>query len=305
MRNVHQRWTWFAALFTVVMGVITATAANAQCASVSATPVFVTYDPLSASDSLTQFTVTVTNNTCGPNTEIRFGFAKGPVNNDGTSSVLPAYPLDFTAIVYRNVAPGVITRLDTITPGRTQTIVTLSNGQSQSRVHTLNIAARQLIATGSEIPFVVYALSADDLTNVEHTGTLNIQSGFMISVGGAGSTGLMDFGVLQADEPALSINIHAQATEAYRITLTSEENGVLRNTAVGAGSHTVPYLVTLAGQAITELTAYQASTASGTILLSQGTAILPLAIDLDTSGLSGLRAGIYRDILTLTIAAEF
>jgi hypothetical protein len=304
MRNIRQRWTWFAALLTVLMGAIPATAAKAQCASVSTTPVFVSYDPLSASDSLTQFTVTVTNNTCGPNTEIRFGFAKGPVNLDGTSSVLPAYALDFNAVVYRNVAPGVITRLDTFVPGRTQTIVTLSNGQSQSRVHTLDIAARQVIEPGSEIPFVVYAFSADQLTNVEHSGTLNVQSGFMLSVAGAGSSGLMDFGVLEADEPAQSINIHAQATEAYRITLASEEDGVLRNTAVGAGSHTVPYVVTLAGVAITELTPYQAPTASGTILLTQGTAILPLAIDLDTSGLSGLRAGTYRDILTLTISAE-
>ena len=304
MRNVNHRWAWFAALVTVVGGVMTAPPAQAQCASVSVTPLIVTYNPLAASDSLTNFTVTVTNNTCGPNTEIKYGFAKGPVNIDLTSSVLPAYPLDFDAIVYRSVAPTVITRLDTSSPGRTGTTVILSNGQSQSRVHVLDIAARQLIATGSEIPFVVYAHSAGQVTNSEQTGTLNVQSGFMMSVAGAGSSGLMDFGVLEADEAVQSINIHAQATEAYRVTLASEENGVLRNTAVGAESYTLPYVVTLAGQVISELSPYQGSTASGTILLPQGTEILPLTIDLDTTGVSGLRAGIYRDFLTLTIAPE-
>ena len=125
-----------------------------------------------------------------------------------------------------------------------------------------------------------------------------------MTVAGVGSTGLLDFGVLEAAEAIQSVNIHAQATGAYRVTLASEQDGVLRNTAAGAASYTVAYEVTLGGVLINELTPYQAATASGTILLAQGTTILPLVIDLDTSGVSGLRAGIYRDILTLTISAE-
>ncbi|WP_439478386.1 hypothetical protein [Brevundimonas sp.] len=142
------------------------------------------------------------------------------------------------------------------------------------------------------------------MINLEQVGTLNVVSGFMMTVAGAGSSGLLDFGVLDVDEPVQSVNIHAQATGAYRVTLASEQSGVLRNTAAGAGSYTLPYAVTLGGALISETTPYQASTTSGTILLDQGTAILPLIIDPDTSGVAGLRAGIYRDILTLTISAE-
>jgi hypothetical protein len=125
-----------------------------------------------------------------------------------------------------------------------------------------------------------------------------------MTVAGVGSTGRIDFGVLEAAEAVQSVNIHAQATGAYRVAIQSEQDGVLRNTATGADSYTVQYSVTLGGVLINELTPYQAATASGTILLDGGTAILPLVIDLDTSGVAGLRAGIYRDILTLTISAE-
>lgn len=295
---------WLAALMFVALVSSQATNARAEaCFTVSTTPVFVMYNPLSATDSLTQFTVTATNN-CPSDTQIRFGFAKGMVELSGASSVLPGYPLGFVSTVHRNSRPEVVIDLNTSASGRTGTTLTLANGQSASRTHTLTIAARQSIAPGSDIPFIVYAASPDEVINLEQVGTLNVVSGFMMTVAGAGSSGLLDFGVLDVDEPVQSVNIHAQATGAYRVTLASEQSGVLRNTAAGAGSYTLPYAVTLGGALISETTPYQASTTSGTILLDQGTAILPLIIDPDTSGVAGLRAGIYRDILTLTISAE-
>ena len=298
--------SWLGAVVMIASWLGTASALSAQCASVVAQPVFLSYNPLTAGAKTTDFIVTVTNNSCGPAVVINYGIASGTVSSAGNvSSLLPGLPISYSASIFRSGSPSSGILLNNASSALYESPVTLSNGESDSAIFTFLVDERQALPAGSlDPPFVIFAYGAGQVTNNERVASVAVSSGFMMTVAGVGGTGLLDFGVLEADEATQSINIHAQATGAYRVTLASEQDGVLRNTAVGAGSYTVPYTVTLGGAVITEMTPYQAAASSGTILLSQGTAILPLIIDLNTSGVSALRAGIYRDILTLTISAE-
>ena len=295
---------WFGAVIALLTGWGAATGASAQCATISAQPVFLAYNPLTAGAKTVDFLITATNNTCGNGAQLNYGFANGHINAGGSQiSLLP--PLNYSAmLIAPTIGPRIL--LNIPSPQRVQLGVNLANGQSHQTTVRFQVDPRQALpANNLNASFVIFVYGVGQVRSIDKQATVTVTSGYTMTVGGVGGTGLLDFGVLEADEVVKSVSIHAQATGAYRVTLASEQDGVLRNTATGAGSHTVPYAVTLGGAPINELTPYQAATASGTILLAQGTAILPLINDLDTSGVAGLRAGIYRDILTLTISAQF
>jgi len=307
MNGIWRHAKWLVAAIVIAAGFGVAASANAQCATIAAQPVVLAYNPLTAGVETTDFLITVTNNSCGSGVTINYGVANGMVSTTGSvSSLLPGLPLDFfTARITNPADSSVNLFLQASSPYKLVSSAVLSNGQSQSTLYNFAMAPRQhLPAVNLNPPFVVYAYGAGQVTNSEQAANVTVTSGFLMTVAGVGGTGRIDFGVLEAAEAVQSVNIHAQATGAYRVAIQSEQDGVLRNTATGADSYTVQYSVTLGGVLINELTPYQAATASGTILLDGGTAILPLVIDLDTSGVAGLRAGIYRDILTLTISAE-
>lgn len=293
------------AAVTIFAAVLGATAAEAQCAQIAAQPVFLAYNPLTAGAKTADFLVTVRNNSCGTNASIRYGIANGAVDANGNQTSLYGTPITYSARLFAQGSPGTSVLLNSSLPSRFEQAVVLSDNQSHQTLVTFLVDERQALPADSLNPsFVVFAYGAEQVTNSAREATVTVTSGYSMTVAGGGSTGLLDYGVLEADEAAKSVTIHTQATGAYRVTLASEQNGVLRNTAVGAGGYTVPYTATLDGAVLDEITPYQATVSSGTILLAEGTAVLPLVIDLDTSGVVALRAGIYRDILTLTISAE-
>jgi len=306
MSGLRRQRKSLVAAIAFAAGVGVAAETRAQCATVVAQPVVLAYNPLTAGAKTTDFLITATNNTCGAGVTITYGVAKGTVNAVGVvTSLWPGLPVSYAARIFQSGSPGSGIFLNNADLDSAERSVVLSNGDSNSTLYTFFMDERQALpASILDPPFVIFAYGAGQVSNSERMASVTVTSGFLMTVAGVGSTGLLDFGVLEAAEAVQSVNIHTQATGAYRVTLASEQDGVLRNTAIGAGSYAVPYDVTLGGVPINELTSYQVATASGTILLAQGTAILPLIIDLDTSGVAGLRAGIYRDILTLTISAE-
>jgi len=306
MSRLLEKVQWLVAATALVTGLGVVSEARARCATVVAQPIILMYNPLTAGAKIADFLITATNNSCGPAVTINYGVANGTVNAAGVvTSLLPGLPLIYTARIFESNSPGSGIFFDNASLDSVEKSVVLSNGDSNSTVYTFFLDERQALPTSNlNPPFVIFAYGAGEVSTSERVASVTVTSGFMMTVAGAGSTGVLDFGVLEASEANKSVNIHAQATGAFRVTLASEQNGVLRNTADGAGSYTVPYTVTLDGGVITEMSPYVAGASSGTILIPTGTAILPLEIDLDTSGVSGLRAGIYRDILTLTISAE-
>lgn len=304
MSENSAKHAWLAAVI-VFAAICAATGARAQCAQIAAQPVFLAYNPLTAGAKTADFLVTVRNNSCGANASIRYGIANGAVDANGNQTSLYGTPITYSARLFAQGSPGTSVLLNSSLPSRFEQAVVLSDNQSHQTLVTFHVDERQALPADSLNPsFVIFAYGAGQATNSGRQATVTVTSGYSMTVAGSGSSGLLDYGVLEPHEAAKSITIHTQATGAYRVSLASEQNGVLRNTATGAGDYTVPYTATLDGALINEMTPFQAAVSSGTILLTEGTAILPLVIDLNTSDLSALRAGIYRDVLTLTISAE-
>jgi hypothetical protein len=132
----------------------------------------------------------------------------------------------------------------------------------------------------------------------EQSFTLNVASAMALSLAGGGTSGTIDFGNTLATAATRSVNLRLRSNVAYKVTMDSAYNGVLKLNNTPNATEQIAYTTTLNGTPISETTQFTNTNPTGT-----GGADITLPFEVTIGDTSNARAGFYKDIVTLTISS--
>jgi hypothetical protein len=128
--------------------------------------------------------------------------------------------------------------------------------------------------------------------------TLNVASVMALSLAGGSTTGTIDFGNALATDATRTVYLRLRSNVAYKVTMDSTHNGVLKLGNQAAGTEQIAYTTTLDNTPISETTQFVNTNPTGT-----GGADITLPFEVTIGDTSNARAGFYKDIVTLTIGS--
>lgn len=172
---------------------------------------------------------------------------------------------------------------------------------------TITLAPGLQIGEGSySIP--IYALATHGSQEAECNGanpryeiaeisqTMVVPSSASLNMAGGGVGGTIDFGTTLASGAQQSVNLNVNATTPFEVTMDSNHDGVLKLGDDPASSSEISYTTTLAGQLISQTSAYSDPTPTGT-----GGNDSTLEFTVTMGDTTAQRAGLYKDTITLTV----
>ena len=129
--------------------------------------------------------------------------------------------------------------------------------------------------------------------------SITVQSQVTLAVAGGGRNTTLDFGNL-VEGAVRSVQLWAYANQGFHMTVSSDNAGVMKpidSSARGEGWR-VPYTVAIFKTAPIDLTQQQSVSLWPTATQKMGLAI---PVDVHVGSTKGQRAGVYRDVITITV----
>lgn len=127
---------------------------------------------------------------------------------------------------------------------------------------------------------------------------INVASAMALSLAGGSTSGTMDFGNNLATDSKQSVNLRLRSNVAYKVTMDSTHNGVLKLNNSATATEQIAYSATLDNEPISESTAFKRTNPTGT-----GGADVTLPFEVTIGDTSNARAGFYKDVVTVTISS--
>jgi hypothetical protein len=169
---------------------------------------------------------------------------------------------------------------------------------------TLSVPAGQVVGQGAYTDALILCVY-NNATGVYQksfetpfTASIGVAALATLATAGGGQSTTLQLGNL-ADNVSASVNLTAYSNQAFHLTLSSDNAGVLKLTPDPLNEGwSIPYTVSVSGAG-----AYNLATAQSVHLWSSGTpstgAVFPLSVQVRS--VAGKRAGIYRDVITIAI----
>lgn len=282
--------------------------AQAACTNLLETPAGITidYDPLSATDTVKTFTVRQRND-CNNARGLRTG-----IGNFGYWGDLPtpgrttATKLDIPILVDGPTGDQL-----NLTQGARDALVQQNfqdrqPGQARSADITLTVP-RGYHVKPRDRQFDLYAIGEEQRGNGDVEAiykvipvTVNTVRSVSMSLPGASTSTTMDFGTLHTGDRK-GVNVQIRSTTPFKVTMDSENNGVLGLIGDPAGSRsqrsTIPYTAELDGLPISETEDVTSNAPSGPLA-----AAATWRFRVTIGDVSKARAGNYRDVVTLKVS---
>ncbi|MBI5387104.1 MAG: spore coat protein U domain-containing protein [Verrucomicrobia bacterium] len=114
------------------------------------------------------------------------------------------------------------------------------------------------------------------------------------------TTQLLDFGTL-TEGKSLGLDLRVRSNAGYSVSLQSENQGALKNTAAGL-TDTVPYTMQVGGAVVTFTSQAEVVLARRGVITGATGDAYPVQVTIGPTG--DASAGNYRDIVTITVRAE-
>lgn len=278
--------------------------AQAACSNLLETPagVSIDYDPLSASDTVKTFSVRQRND-CNGARGLRTG-----IGNYGYAGELPTPTRTLATRLNTPILVDGPTgdTLNLTQAGRDalvqQNFQSRQPGQTRSADVTVTIPRGYYIRP-QDREFELYAIGEEQRNNGDVEAiyrvipvTVNTIRSVSMSLPGASTSTTMDFGTLQTGDRK-NVNVQIRSTTPFKVSMDSENNGVLALVGDNSGTWTIPYTAELDGNTIGDNTAVVSNAPSGPLA-----APATWRFRVTVGDVAGARAGIYRDIVTLKVS---
>ena len=298
-----RRWAAVAAFL------MASTAANAACqlsllGAITQQPI--TYNPFQAGATTAAVSFTVKNADSKP-CNMAFAFfepgapqANSPGGGALTYRILNASGVQLTQNA--TASPG------TLAPNGNASYVTVGANQTYVANAIISIGQGQVVGPGiytDQLFLAVYQSPArGPYTKAIPDAPLNVAIGvnsqMTVTVAGGGLATTLDFGNL-VEGATRSVQLLAYSNQSFHLTVTSDNAGVMKladDKSEKGGLWRVPYTVSIfrAGQ----IDLAQKRTVSLWPTATQRTG-LAIPIDVRIGSIAGLRAGLYRDVITIAI----
>lgn len=310
--------SWVETVAGVLILIVVCVFGSAQAQTCPGPPtsslVSVDYDPLSAVDTVVNFTMSMPARTGysgmldreidiwkqpfgSENEGIRYDFNHTPGGNlTVTGKFLDN--LSWLGWTWRGLTPK----------DRMYAFGNLTQGISGQARATATFRNRQALAPGSRIiEFASFAYYSEPSACPYYSGriststqsfTLNVASAMALSLAGGSTTGTMDFANNLATAAKQSVNLRLRSNTPYRVSMDSTHNGVLKLNNSPTAPDQIVYNATLNGTTITEAAPFINTNPTGT-----GGADVTLPFEVTIGDTSNARAGFYKDVVTITIGS--
>ena len=221
------------------------------------------------------------------------------------------------ALTYQvlNTSGRAITQASLVAPpvlpaGGNATAITVGAKQTVTAQATISAGAGQVVGPGAytdQLTLGVYqSAGGGPYTKAVPDATLGVLIGvnsqMTLSTAGGGRTTTLDFGNL-VEGAARSVNLLAYANQGFHLVVSSDNAGVMKPAdaaAAAGGQWRVPYTVAILKTAPIDLS--QNRTVSLWPKATQR-AGLTIPIDIQIGSIKGQPAGLYRDVITISIDA--
>ena len=275
--------------------------------TVQITPVVVSYDGLL--EATATFDVSVSNTSLVTCTDINFGIANTMIGAGGAAGSLPpGLPVGYAArfdLAGLDPLPLSSATADRINVALASLAASATSLPTQV---TLRIPPGETLPSNQRsFGFVGYAWWSGDgapgVVNVTQEAVINVQSSFSLNIAGGGAAATLPFGALATGQTR-SVMLNVQASDPYRITMVSTlpnpVPGSLQLVGDPNPAWSIPYTATLGGAAFPISTTTPLIGAAGTT--GANTVQMEFAVTIGVVG--DVRAGVYREVVTLTIGAD-
>lgn len=279
-------------------------AAEAACTTLLETPASVTidYDPLSASDTVKTFTVRQRND-CNNARGLRTGIANfGYWGDLPTPGRTTATSLDIPILVDGPTGDTLNLTQSNRDALIQQNFQPRQPGQGRQVDVTITIP-RGYNVKPRDRRFDLYAIGEEQRPNGDVEAsyrvipvTVNTLRSVSMSLPGASTSTTLDFGTLTTGDRK-GVNVQIRSTTPFKVSMLSDNNGVLGLVGDSQKRWTIPYTAELDGLEITESRPIESNAPSGPLA-----APATWRFRVTVGDVSGARAGVYRDIITLKVS---
>jgi hypothetical protein len=275
-------------------------AGNCALTAVAASQASLSYDPFQAGAATTTITVTIENQNSSACSGL-FAFFKSSApqaSRSGGATLNYDVRTSNTNIVQYPVAnpPSTLGSNANTAP------FSISSGKSTQATVTLSVSPGQVVGPGSYTDTLTLA-AYNGGTSLGPTTALNVSISVVaqatLSLAGAKS-GAINFDPL-VEGAVKSVNLTAYSNQGCKLTISSENSGVMKptNAAALAEGWNIPYTVEIdSSGSFLSLSNQTTVSFSASPTLSIGR-VIPVSVKVGS--IAGKRAGIYKDVITIGI----